>query len=269
MESNCEDPNDYNTYAAYDPDCPNLPSETWPYSATSWALALALNDGSVRANSSNARLLTQLIPTSAALPSETPSIAEALAVLSGYTLLQSILNATFVVADTSFRLGSYQQFNASVMTQQFMSSYTQSWQACFYPVLGIVFVINLLCLVYAIVRPGLMTDYTEPQNLFAIALNSPSSNALAGSCGAGSRGDQYKAALFISQEPDSPNFFIHEHGASWGDGSHAGTACDTAFEMMPSPGPQSIPSPMEERYPMSPRTALPYQRLISKSTRFL
>jgi hypothetical protein len=80
-----------------------------------------------------------------------------------------------------------------------MSSYTQSWQACFYPVLVLVFLINLLCLVYAVVRPGLMTDYTEPQNLFALALNSPSSNALAGSCGAGPRGDQYKAPLFISQ----------------------------------------------------------------------
>jgi len=34
-ESNCEDPDDHDTYTTYDPGCSNLPSETWPYSATS------------------------------------------------------------------------------------------------------------------------------------------------------------------------------------------------------------------------------------------
>jgi hypothetical protein len=57
----------------------------------------------VDGNSSNSRILTQLVPKTAVLAGETPasldpslpSIAEALAVMAGYTLLMSTRDAPF------------------------------------------------------------------------------------------------------------------------------------------------------------------------------
>lgn len=57
---------------------------------------LALNDGTVDGNGSNARVLTQLVPKTPALDPALPSIAEAIAVMAGSTLLQSTKDAPFV-----------------------------------------------------------------------------------------------------------------------------------------------------------------------------
>jgi hypothetical protein len=55
-------------------------------------------------------------------------------------------------------------------------------------------------LVYFIVQPGLVTDFSQPPQLFALAVNSPPSRALAGSCGAGPEGEQYEVGWVISHE---------------------------------------------------------------------
>ena len=55
-----------------------------------------MNDGTVDGNGSNARVLTQLVPKQPALDPLLPSIAEALAVMAGSTLLQSTKDAPFV-----------------------------------------------------------------------------------------------------------------------------------------------------------------------------
>jgi hypothetical protein len=265
LQSNCEDPSDQFGYSTLYPGSPNIPSSAWPIISTTWAFALALNDGSVSANASNARLLTQFIPTSASLPLRTPSIAEALAVLSGYTLLQGISNASFVPPNSSFPFGSYQKFNASVMTQQYTSAYTLPWQACFYPVLILIFVINLFCLVYAIIRPGLATDYTEPQNLLAIAINSPPSDGLSGSCGAGPQGDQFKVSLFISESDGAPHYFIHESAADRCKGRNA-DCLSTSFEMAP---PLRCASADAGSMYSNRTSTMSYQRLSSKPKSFL
>lgn len=59
-------------------------------------LGIALNDGSVDGNGSNSRVLTQLVPKEAKFDPSLPSIAEALAVMTGSTLLQSTKDAPFV-----------------------------------------------------------------------------------------------------------------------------------------------------------------------------
>lgn len=55
-----------------------------------------MNDGTVDGNGSNARVLTQLVPKEPKLNPLLPSIAEALAVMAGSTLLQSTKDAPFV-----------------------------------------------------------------------------------------------------------------------------------------------------------------------------
>jgi hypothetical protein len=215
-------------------------------------------------------LLTQFIPINASLPLRTPSIAEALVVLSGFALLQGISNATLVPLDSSFLLGSYQQFNASVMTQQYTSTYTKSWQVCFYPVLALVFLINDFCLLYALIWPGFTTDYTEPQNLLAIAINSPPpSGGLGGSCGAGPQGDQFQVSLFISESESAPNYFIHD-GASERCKERNGDEVSASFKMTPATVPLSQPAGAASRRSSSNSAGVMfYQRLSSKPKSFL
>lgn len=67
-------------------------------------------------------------------------------------------------------------------------------------VLFLVFILNIFVLVYFIFHRGLVTDYSEPPNLFALAVNSPPSQALAGSCGGGPEGKQYTVNWFVNHE---------------------------------------------------------------------
>lgn len=187
--------------------------------ASQWLLALSMNDGILNGNSSTARQLSQFIPYvptwgSVKLNSLMPSLAEALAVLSGCTLLLSSTSSTFYhywnYTSTELDPGVYQPFNSSLATQQYTSGYTQHWQAMFYIVLLLVFVTNVFCLIYFFLRSGLVTDYTEPQNLFALAVNSPPSGRLSGSCGAGPEGDQLNVDWHVAHEDGSRHFFIKE-----------------------------------------------------------
>lgn len=59
---------------------------------------------------------------------------------------------------------------------------------------------NIFVLVYFTFHRGLVTDFSEPPNLFALAVNSPPSQALAGSCGGGPEGKQYMVNWFVNHE---------------------------------------------------------------------
>lgn len=187
------------------PDAPTgLWDPNWRDVASEWANSLALGAGISDGNASNSRLLTQMIPVydneshSASLNPSLPSIGEALAVLSGGNLLLSSLWAPFDHYDNhSFasHASDHRQvgaFNASVTYRDYASGATEPWQYIFYFVLVAVFLTNCFCLVYLVwtIRgEGQVTDYTEPQNLFALAINSPPSKSLSGACGAGPEGD--------------------------------------------------------------------------------
>jgi hypothetical protein len=67
-------------------------------------------------------------------------------------------------------------------------------------VLFLVFIMNLFVLIYFILHRGLVTDFSEPPNLFALAVNSPPSHVLAGSCGGGPEGKQYMVNWFVRHE---------------------------------------------------------------------
>jgi hypothetical protein len=67
-------------------------------------------------------------------------------------------------------------------------------------ILILVFAMNIFVLIYFIFHRGLVTDFSEPPNLFALAVNSPPSQALAGSCGGGPEGKQYMVNWFVNHE---------------------------------------------------------------------
>jgi hypothetical protein len=185
-------------------------------------LSLSLNTGITNANSSTSRMLANLIPTKSAagtaqLNPLMPIIAETLAVMAGNTLLLSTIDAGFYhywgYQATTLDPGAYQPFNASITSQQYTSGIipNQRWQGVFYIVLFLVFATNVFCLVYLFLRAGLVTDYSEPQNLFALVVNSPPSSRMSGSCGAGPEGDQLNVDWHIKEEA-SGHFYIQEGG---------------------------------------------------------
>ena len=187
-------------------------STDWINVASEWAMSISLGAGISDGQASNARLLTQLIPTSNALNPSLPSIAEALAVLAGCTLLISSQDSPFIhywnysSTVVTLKIPQLQGFNATLRSQDYASGGVQRWQGIFYIPLVLVFVTNVFCLVYFIIRGGLVTDFIEPQNLFALSVNSPPSQSLAGSCGGGPEKEQFRATWYINL--DGEHVFI-------------------------------------------------------------
>lgn len=208
LSSRCEDSNDKNNYLRSLPPGAALsgPVSDWKVSnltslreskltyiqwlADSWQTSMDLNGGSYNNNASNARIITQLALDNPKLPGSLPSMAEALAVFASSTLVLGAIDTTFRhywdwPAPALGAPGPMEHFNASVRTQEYTSGHVNDWQSVFYVVLVLVFAINLFCLIYFTLRSGLVTDFTEPQNLFALAVNSPPSAQVKGSCGGG------------------------------------------------------------------------------------
>lgn len=107
MEALCEDNNDLMAYQKSQPDAESsLSLVNWKDVGTEWSNAMSLNTGINDGNASNTRLLSQLIlspsnsdPKNLAvdLNPALPSIGEALAVMSGCTLLKGMISAPFVM----------------------------------------------------------------------------------------------------------------------------------------------------------------------------
>ena len=218
MRSNCAD-DDEMSYRRSVPDAPTLFNKDWVNVGSELVRALALGTGISNGNASSSRLIAQLVtkePASgvAKRNASMPSISESLAVMAGSTLLLSSTDATFyhfwnytnVTLDQAIPM----PFNASIQSQEYTSGFVQRWTILFYLILIIVFVTNVFCLVYFFLRSGLVTDYTEPQNLFALAVNSPISQRLFGSCGAGPEGNQFNVDWHVMQDDGSGHFFIKE-----------------------------------------------------------
>jgi hypothetical protein len=225
MEVKCGDPADGNvgkmayinsmTNATVKRGIPN-----WRDVGTDWSNSLSLGTGISDGAASNSRLLMQLqlIPAGGKdadpndldvkLNEALPSMAEALAVMSGCTLLKSFLDAPFVTffnytipeGKTSLPEPETQYFNATLTAQQYASGGVDDPSKAWMLILFAVFLMNIFVLVYFIFHRGLVTDFSEPPNLFALAVNSPPSQALAGSCGGGPEGKQYKVNWFVHHE---------------------------------------------------------------------
>lgn len=195
----------------------------WKNIAAEWASALSLNSGISDGAASNARLLMQMMPQynkkegTFALDPTLPSIGEGLAVMAGSTLILSSQNAPFVPFwNYSIENNNvlpepvYQVFNASIQAFGYASGPTEKWQGIFYVILVFAFLTSAICLGFMIfeARGRQVTDFTEPQNLFALAVNSPQTTQLKGACGCGPYGDQLKERWFIGMEEDDEHYYI-------------------------------------------------------------
>ena len=211
LTTNCEDPTDDLSYYKSDPKATNgVLDRDWINVAIDWILTVGFNTGIKDNSGSNAHLLTQLILGSPALDPSLPSIAEALAVLSGSTLLLSTLDAPFIhfwnysATVPTLKDPQYQAFNATLNFQDYASGGTQRWQSLFHIVLAVIFVTNVVCLVYLILSRGLVTDFIEPQNLFGLSLNSPPSKNFDGSLG-----KEPLVTNWIIKQSEQDQFYIH------------------------------------------------------------
>lgn len=176
-----------------------------------------VNGGVYNNNASNARFLTQLALTAPKLPAYLPSMAEALAVYASSTIVLGAVDTPFQhywpYSEPGNMLaapGEPQRFNASLQTQEYTSGHVNAWQNIFYVVLIVVFAANTLCLLYLILRPGLVTDFTEPLNMFALAVNSPPSAQLKGSCGGGPRRRDLVVPWRVAYAPSANHYFFQE-----------------------------------------------------------
>lgn len=252
LESRCEDLSDALAYSKSDSKATNgVLNSDWINVAISWATSLSLNAGISDGKAANARLLSQLIPSNRELDPSLPSIAEALAVLAGSTLLTSTRDAPFIhfwnysTSIHVLEVPQYQGFNASLQTQSYASGGTQRWQNIFYAVLATVFFTNIFCLIYFLVQGEMVTDFIEPQNMFCLSLNSPPSQRLAGSCGGGPEREQFRTRWAIGHEKEHDHFFVTEsdvqpaprrRSGRWGLGrGGGGPADDDDHEMMGTP----------------------------------
>lgn len=228
LEAHCDnDPQNTIPYVSFEKEAPiGVWEPNWKDIGGEWIRSLALNNGVSDANASSARLVTQFIPefsrdAPTLLPADRPTIAESLAVLAGGTALLSSLNAPFVhnwnytAEDLAQAQPLYQIFQARYSYKDYASGGTRGWQGIFYVILVVVFLFNLGALGYLswhFIRQGYVTDYTEPQNLFALAINSPPSMVLAGACGAGPRGKMMrkKWTVDMARTDTDPDGFMYD-----------------------------------------------------------
>ncbi|KAJ5301953.1 hypothetical protein N7508_006816 [Penicillium antarcticum] len=200
---------------AWEPDYKNVVSV--------WANALSLGAGVSDGEASNARLLMQMMPKydnvtdSFSLDPRMPSIGEGLAVMAGSTLILSSQDAPFVqgwnyslAEHNVLSEGVYQYFDGELQAVGYASGWTERWQGVFYVILVFAFLTSAVCLGFVIfeARGRQITDFTEPQNLFALAVNSPQTEQLKGACGCGPWGKQLKERWFIGMEEEDEHYYI-------------------------------------------------------------
>ena len=94
-----------------------------------------------------------------------------------------------------------------------MSGGQHAWQGMFYVVLVVVFVTNVLCLVYFAVSGSHLTDFMEPQNMFPLSLNSPPSEVVDGSCGGSLDKDQFRASWRIMHDCEREHLYIESRNS--------------------------------------------------------
>lgn len=225
LRAHCEDPDDEDSYLRSFPEDTawSVPDADWANLADQWRLSMDLNGGTYNNDASNARILTQLILGQPKMPSLLPSMAEALAVLASSTLTMASLGTPYrhwwEYQLPQLANGVHESFNASIRTQQYTSSHTFEWQNIFYVVLFVVFAINVFCLVYLLLGSGMVTDYTDPQNLFALAVNSPPSAQLGGSCGGVSGSKPLQVPWRVGYSKSANHYFFEPAGEKALEGS--------------------------------------------------
>lgn len=220
MSANCEDEHDPVSYRKSVPDAVESDESDWKWLAEAWQLAIYMNSGLTTLNASRDRILTALPLEDHHLPNKLPSLAEVLAALVSPTLISGSIKAPLVNywppeavnATLPGMPGWEHEFNASITKQEYTSGSAMKWQNTFMTILILGFLLNLLCLVHLFIqlRGRPLTDFTDPANLFALAINSPPSYSLQGTCGGGPKDEQLDVPWRISYSDQSNHYFFEE-----------------------------------------------------------
>lgn len=188
-------------------------SHDWIQGIQFMGTSVSLDTGITDGNASITRLITQLMLNNGSgvveLNPKLPSPAEALAVLAGSTLLMGTQDAPFT---EYFNWTGYPSnilpepqpvlFNASVRAQEYASGGVKGYQHAFYLILATICLLNIVCLAYIIIHRRMVIDFSEPINLFSLAVNSPPSEAMAGTGASGPHGGQYKVLWQVNSAGD-------------------------------------------------------------------
>ncbi|KAK8220360.1 hypothetical protein IWZ01DRAFT_477327 [Phyllosticta capitalensis] len=253
LSAQCDPEHDPMAYIKGNPDAASgwtTETRDWPWIASEWGNSLSLNAGISDGKASIARILTQMILRKPELDTNLPSIAETLAVLAGSTLLKATEDASvemewvsivtperrtvthqfsqehplitfqrqpFKVAEIDSPIR--QMFNATIVNRLYASGPSAPANNGFFVVLAGTFLLNILCLAYFLFHRGLVTDFSEPPNLFAIAVNSPPAAAMSGACGGGPAGQQWSAEWCVGESGGHLFVLPREgiHGSANGD----------------------------------------------------
>ncbi|KAI9666959.1 MAG: hypothetical protein M1831_001464 [Alyxoria varia] len=210
LESHCEDPKDDYRFSKHRQTQDSLyiqeTIDDWVENAFSWITSVNLGGGTEGLRNSNERLLSQLIPKTDHLDPKLPSIAEALAEMAGTSLLNSAQDAP-LVNFTARGIGNYslyQTYNAQVNSQQYVSGPTGKLkvQHLLYIPLFLVCAGNFFIFFWLLVHSGMVTDLTDPLNLFTVTVISPPSHMFTRRSGDGPEGKQYKTPWFVNLDRD-------------------------------------------------------------------
>ncbi|KAJ3545849.1 hypothetical protein NM208_g2305 [Fusarium decemcellulare] len=150
-----------------------------------------------------------------------PTIAEVMSVYALSTLTLSALdapvrhswdhgNTTAESADEEYiyEFNATETFPAAIKSQEYTSGHTEDWQRLFYAVLGLTSLINILCLGYLLIHHQLVNDFTEPQNLFSLSINSPFCPRMVGSCLDGPEKEHLEVPWRISRSLDEGEYYF-------------------------------------------------------------
>ncbi|PYH91657.1 hypothetical protein BO71DRAFT_385229 [Aspergillus ellipticus CBS 707.79] len=221
LSAHCEDSTDT---LQYDRTYPAMAEDeydvNWKSVAWEWAESVTLGSGITGGDASIERLLMEMVPSfdnttnTSSLQPNLPSTSEALAVLAGTTLLLGTQDAPLVpywnYTTSTLTPPVAQYFNATLQSAGYASGRTTDWQQIFYVILAIVFVTNIVCLASILLqlRGHLVTDFTEPPNLFALAVGSPDTSRLAGMPGTGVSGPRLRERWHVGVREESGHYFI-------------------------------------------------------------
>ncbi|KAF9894122.1 hypothetical protein FE257_009095 [Aspergillus nanangensis] len=232
----------------------------WKNIASLWATSLSLGTGITDGQASNSRLLMQLVPTSFSLDPLLPSVAEAFAVLAGSTLIMSSLYAPFApfwnYTAPQLERPIQQSCNSTVRAMGYASGGTEEWQDLFHVILVFAFITSAICLAFMLfeVKGRQVTDFTEPQNLFALAMNSPATARLEGACGAGPAGRQLKERWYVGMEEEDEHYYIRTKAEE--------STPRTSSAVRPSPVSIDVEEPSKSATPAMDE----YRRLSNRSS---
>ncbi|PWY83353.1 hypothetical protein BO70DRAFT_290754 [Aspergillus heteromorphus CBS 117.55] len=218
----CEDPSDALQYDRLSD--PGMVEDEWDVNwksvAWEWADSVTLGSGITGGDASIERMLMEMVPAfdnatnTSSLASNLPSTGEALAVMAGTTLLLGSQDSPFVpfwnYTNSTLDPPVVQIFNATLQSAGYASGRVTDWQQVFYVILAVVFVTNVVCLAFILLqlRGHLVTDFTEPPNLFALAVSSPDTSRLAGMAGEAPSGPRLRERWHVGVREESGHFFI-------------------------------------------------------------